>query len=147
MGVLAPRHVEHRGDHLLDPGVLHVGDQPHDLDPERIGPSDGHEFAHGVLSQKELLRERLVHHRDLRRAPVIRRCELAARHQTYAQRLEVVRADLVVSRTVVHVRARGETLHVHVGAPVVPREKRDPRAGDAVHAGDGGQRFLDAVVQ
>ena len=86
-------------------------------------------------AEVELLRERLVHDRDLRRAERVGTRELAAGEQRHAERLEIARADLVEARVGVGVGTLLEALTATSLPQLLPASSGTMRRRHAGHAG------------
>ena len=104
-------------------------------------------LAHRVVAEVELLDERLVDDRHLRRAEGIGARELTALHQRDAHRLEVAGTDGVERRVGVGIGPGLEPFHDQAVAPVVAREHRHQRGDDGGDAGHGRQLVFHPLEQ
>ena len=137
--VLAVRTDEHRRNLLLHLRVLRVPHEPDDLDRQRA--------VAAIASEIELLRERFVDDRHLRRAERVGAREVAAGNHRDAERLEVAGPDEVEARIGVRVGIGLEAFHRDAVAPVAAAQQRHRGVR---HAGDAGQRreiVLDSLEQ
>jgi hypothetical protein len=111
-GILAVRRDEQRRRPALHVPVRRVAHQPHDLDVERLPRRlavDRHPLADRVSAEPELAGERLVDHRDARRAGAVALGELAPGEQGDAYGAQEPRPEAVDARVRVGVRARART--------------------------------------